>query len=205
VSTIILEKRQKLSLISGRKAILPVGVGALRFEGLHDRESSKEDLFQGLEYLASSRGVPELDKKEVPVLGIAAPSESGKTEFLRWIFNNCCTVSLNAGDAANNLLGRINAASPPNVAKLDRLIVLFASFNQKSTYNIREGPIVVTAIKRLVRSYQGRTDMQGFDADDAERNNLEDLVNAFSEEDKTTGFVVCIDELSKLRQLNSSA
>ena len=182
-----------------------MGEGAQKFEGLHDRESAKEDLYKGLEYLAASRGNSALDKKKVPVLGIAAPSESGKTEFLRWIFNECCTFSPYSGETAKRLLRRINAASPDNVPDLDRLLVLFASFNhQQSTYTTGEGPIVITTIERLVRSYEGRVDIQRFDARTAALRSWNDLVEMFSNEGKTTGFIVCIDELSRVRQLHSA-
>jgi len=77
-------------------------------------------------------GVCSLDKKKVPVLGIAASSGSGKTAFLRWIFNECCSFNPDAGKSAIDLLRRINEASPHDVPKLGRLLVLFASFNQKS-------------------------------------------------------------------------
>ncbi|KAL7564540.1 hypothetical protein ACA910_013941 [Epithemia clementina (nom. ined.)] len=196
-----IEKRQKI-LPDQPKAILPLGKGATKFEGLHDRDLAKEDLYQGLEYLAKRRGDRALDKKDVPVLGISAPSESGKTEFLRWVFNECCTVSPDAGETAQEVLRRINVASPVNVPNLSRLLVLFASFNQQSPYSIGEGPIEVTTIERLVRSYEGRLDMQRFDAATSVLRSWNDLVEMFSKEGETTGFVVCIDELSKLRQVN---
>lgn len=139
----------------------------------------------------------------MPVLAIAAPSESGKTEFLRWIFNNSCTFSPDAGETAKELLRRINDASPENVPDLDRLLVLFASFNQRSTYTTGEGPIVITTIERLVRSYEGRVDIQRFDAATSALRSWDDLVKMFSKDGKNIGFIVCIDELSKLRQLNS--
>lgn len=196
-------KRQRI-FPTDQKAILPVGEGAQKFGGLHDRESAKEDLYKGLEYLATSRGNSALDKKKVPVLGIAAPSESGKTEFLRWIFNNCCTFSPHAGETAKELLRRINAATPDGVRHLDRLLVLFASFNQRSTYTTGEGPIVISTIERLVRSFEGRVDIQRFDANASALRSWNDLVEMFSNEGKTTGFIVCIDELSKVRQINSA-
>ena len=188
---------------TARKARLPWGEGPKKFGGLQDRESAKEALYKGLEYLARSRGNPAVDKKKIPLLGIAAPSESGKTEFLRWIFNECCSYNEDAGETAQDLLLRINNASPETVPKLNRIIVLFASFNQRSPYSVREGPIEVTVIERLVRSFHGRIDMRGFDADLAVLRNFDDLVNLFSKENENTGFIVCIDELSKVRDLNS--
>ena len=109
------------------KGKLPWGEGPQKFGELQDRDSAKEALYKGLEYLARSRGNAAVDKKKIPLLGIAAPSESGKTEFLRWIFNECCSFNEDRGKAAQEVLLRINNASPATVPKLDRIMVLFAS------------------------------------------------------------------------------
>ena len=75
------------------KKSLPPGELADRFGGLLDRESSKQQLYEGLLQLAKKVGLKSLDKKDVPLLGISGGTESGKTEFLKWIFTHCCTFS----------------------------------------------------------------------------------------------------------------
>ena len=99
-------------LLGDKKArALPLGKLAAKFGGLLDREGSKQDLYDGLSDLASKRGT-DFDKKELPILALYAPSENGKTEFLRLVFNNCCSfvASDTPGTTAERLLRRINEA-----------------------------------------------------------------------------------------------
>ena len=135
---------------------LEVGDLAFKFGGLLNRESAKQDLCSGLEYLATKVGKKNLDRNNVPVLGLAAPSGAGKTEFLKWIFNDCCTCMPADGksDSAIELLQKINKAIPQGEERLDNILVLFATFNQESTYTRGEGPIEETTVERL-RSFQG--------------------------------------------------
>ena len=53
-----------------------MGKGVQKFGALYDRESAKEDLYKGLEFLATWRGNAALDKKDVPgfVEGALSPS-----------------------------------------------------------------------------------------------------------------------------------
>mmetsp|Transcript_42465 Transcript_42465/g.102285 ORF Transcript_42465/g.102285 Transcript_42465/m.102285 type:complete len:730 (+) Transcript_42465:151-2340(+) len=191
-----------------------LGIGDLckKFGGLLDRESSKKDLTAALVGVAKRVGKKVLDKKDVPVLGLAAPSGSGKTEFLRWIFNNCCTYVSSDDNTSDNkrfatsLLEEINQAIPETQEKLQEILVLFASFNQTSTYMEGEGPVLSTTVERLLRSFHGNVTMGGDNEYNRTRYDgfasLEDIMNHFSSrEDKgKTGFIFCIDELSKLKK-----
>lgn len=187
-----------------RKQKLEMDVLAKKFGGLLDRKAALEDLYQGLEHLAAKRGDKALNKKEVPVIGISAPSENGKTEFLRWVFNNCCTFSPVATPNPQEILQRINKASPSGQVPLKNLLVLFASFNQTSTFIVGEGPIVETTVERLLRSFQG--DIAMSDGADSWKNrryrnysHWDDVMRSFSEQYGPTGFIFCFDELSKVR------
>jgi hypothetical protein len=195
-------KTEEVEFVGEVKTRLTVGVVAAKFGGLLDRDEAKEKLFKGLEYLASKRGREGLDKKEVPVLGLSATSEAGKTEFLRWIFNNCCTFVPGGTQTARTLLQRINEASPEKWRSLDKLLVVFASFSQQSTYMVDEGPIISTTVERLLRSFHGNISMDGANSWKNRRytgfSNLQDVMAYFSKQGNT-GFIFCIDELSKLR------
>jgi hypothetical protein len=156
-----------------------------KIEGRHDRESAKEDLYKGLEHLVTSRGNSALRHEKSACVGDRSAERVRQNEFLRWIFNNSCTFSPDAGETAKELLRRINDAPPGNVPDLDRLLVLFTSFNnQRSTYTTGEGPIVITKSRRLVRSYEGRVDIQRLDAATSALRSWDDLVEMFSKDDK---------------------
>ena len=191
----------------------PIVIGQVSSDlgGLLDREYSIECLFRNLRYVATLLGDKYLDKKDVPVLGLAAPSESGKTEFLKWVNNQCCTdLNPDTDGMAAKLLREINAASPEGQGNFDNVLVLFASFSQTSTYNQNEekGMIVQTTIERLLRSYHGNLDMVGTYST-GPRYNIQhfsdfkyfhDILTTF-ENDRgkgKTAFIFCIDELSKL-------
>ena len=191
-----------------KKKRIEMGEVSKELGGLLDRDDSIECLFKNLEFLATKCGQKGLDKKDVPLLAIAAPSESGKTEFMKWINNHCCTdLNPDVGGIAMTLLKRINGALPDDQKKFDRVLVLFASFNQTSVYHYQteKGIIVQTTIERLLRSHQGNVDMskqsligppygtQHF----CDFESFPDIVNAFAEKDRSTAFIFCIDELSK--------
>ena len=173
--------------------------------GLLDRRTTIEQLYRGLEKLAGTMGTPNLDKKRVPIIGITGPSETGKSEFLRWVFNNCCTFQ-EAVTNAKRLVQRLNQASSNDQATFDKLLVLFASFNQTSTYMKGEGPIRETTIERLLRSFHGNTSFEerskyiryeGF-------NDWHDIIDAFRNTYGNTGFIFILDELSKVREKDES-
>ena len=180
--------------------------------GLLDRESSKSDFIKGIRQLASQRGRGDSDKKDIPILALAVPSESGKTEFLKWIHNNCCTFL--AGEntkMAQSVLESINGASPEDtgVQDVEHVLVLFASFNQSSVFlggYEDEHNITQTTIERFLRSYQGDIKMDSrttytkrhFDGFE----NMFDIVDRFEEVRGNTAFIFCIDELSKLKHGN---
>lgn len=205
-------KRRKTELVkfvaTERKKNLAMDQLARKFGGLLDRNGAKEDVYKGLEHLAAQRGQHPGDKKRIPLLGLSAPSMAGKTEFLRWVFNNCCTFS--SGDTANaqNILQRINNASPPGQEALRNLLVLFASFNQDSTYAYNEGPIVETTTERLLRSFHGNTSMGDGDSWEKQRykdfSSLGDVMQFFTKRHGPTGFIFCLDELSKLKSVNET-
>lgn len=143
-----INKRQRLMTAVGNSKAIPfeatekksLGMGALakKFGSmLLDRESPKDQLCEGLAQLAKQVGNKDLDKKEVPVLGLSAPSGAWKSEFLKWVFNECCTYAAHPqnetgspNDTATKVLRRINDALPHGQAKFDNVLVLFASFNQ---------------------------------------------------------------------------
>ena len=188
------------------KVPIPLGELAEKFGGLLDRSEPVELVYKGLEFLASQCGKSNLDKKNVPLIGLSAPSESGKTEFLKWICNNCCDFI--AGDtetSSNAALRRINAKLPEGQAPLSRLLILFASFNQTSTYVKGEGPIVATTVERLLRSYNGDLIMRNGASSYASRrykgfSSFDDIMDPFLRNDPQTGFIFCIDEFSELKQ-----
>lgn len=136
-------------------------------------------------------------------MALTATTEAGKTEFLKWVFNECCSFNPNPGKVARDVLQRINYASPPDAQKLDSILVLFASFNQESTYAADNEPnIRHSTLERLRRSFEGRVDMDGFDADTPQLRNWTDLVEMFSVVGKKIGYIICIDELSKVGAVN---
>lgn len=186
--------------------ILEPGRLSQKVGGLLDRQASIEQLYRGLEKLAGVMGTPSLDKKSVPIIGITGTSEAGKTEFLRWVFNNCCTFQEAASTNAQRLVQRLNQASPNDQARFDNLLVLFASFNQTSTYMKDEGPISETTVERLLRSFHGKTSFderskyiryEGF-------SHWNDIINAFRNAHGNTGFIFILDELSKVREKDES-
>jgi hypothetical protein len=190
------------------KKPLKVGRLAREFGSLLDRDETKKQLYEGLAFLAKNRGEKALDKKDVPVLGLSAPSESGKTEFLRWIFNNCCTYLSSSGgqcssSTAQDVIEKINQASPSDQKPLDNMLVLFASFKQSD-----EGPIVKTTVERLLRSYEGDVSMGDDTSWDRERFTgfefIGDILDCFLgvPGKEKTGFIICIDEVSNLRELS---
>ena len=191
------------------KKPLEMGRVARGFGGLLDREVAKTNLDDGLTFLAKRRGKKPLDKKEVPVLGISAPSEAGKTEFLKWVFNNCCTYLPGENKNAKSLLQKINDASPEGQEPLSDLLVLFASFSQGSTYFDDEGPIVATTVERFLRSFEGNIEMSKGGAGSwkslrfGDFSEIEDIVLYFSQIGgrKKTGFIFCVDEISNLRHV----
>ena len=201
---------EEIPFTGTEKKALEMDELAKLFGGLLDRESSKEQLFDGLMKLAERTGT-NVDKKEVPVLGISAPSGAGKTEFLRWIFNHCCTFlpeKDKMGDTATKLLEKINGALPHGQEKFDNMLVLFASFSQLSSYVKNEGPILSTTTERLLRSFHGDISMIGNSIWSKKRfqgfSNFEDITRHFSSDSGRkgkTGFIFCIDEVSKLRKL----
>jgi len=197
-----------------QKKPLEMGKLAKQFGGVLDRGLTKQQLYNGLVKLAKKVGRPDLDKKEVPILGISASSGAGKTEFLKWIFNHCCTYLPKNNEMDNNnatiLLQKINEAIPQDQQKLDNILVLFASFNQRSVYFNGEGPIVSTTVERLLRSFKGDIEMDDYTAWKKKRfegfSSFQDIINYFSSipGKGKTGFIFCVDELSKLRHGNET-
>jgi hypothetical protein len=85
-------------------------------------------------------GKQNLDKKEVPLIALTGQSETGKTEFLRWVSNNYCTYrSGERTDSAIDSLNELNDSLPTDHIRLENILVLFASINQTSTYMKDEG------------------------------------------------------------------
>lgn len=184
-----------------KKVTLPLGKLAEALGGVKARQATVAQLMEGFRLLASVRGRDNLDKREVPLLAIGNIPQSGKTEFLRWVFNNCC--SLCDGAKAASTLEQINTASPRGSAKLTELVVLFASYNQRSTFVIEE-PIVPTTVERLLRSYFGNV---VFGNVDEQRYNVHTFQQLFAEfvPNKSTGLVLCLDELSKVLEISRAA
>lgn len=201
------KKQRSLELIEfspfGKKKLEPNLLS--KKVGFLDRETTIEQLYQALEKLAAVRGTPSLDKKKVPIIGITGRSETGKTEFLRWVFNNCCTFQNKPTENADNLLQRLNNASPGKQENLKNLLVLFASFNQTSPYLATEGPIMETTIERLLRSFHGNA---SFGSGSNERFKgyyaWHDIIDTFTKKHGSTGFIFLLDELSKLKDDNES-
>lgn len=141
------------------------------------------------------------------LLGLCGGSESGKTEFLRWIFNYCCTFIPNdkRDNTATDLLRKINAAIPQGQKEFDNRLVLFASFNQTSTYVRDEGPILSTTMERLLRSFSGDIVMHGPSSWKVRRfqgfSCVEHIMDHF-DKGGNTGYIYCIDELSNLKDKN---
>ena len=69
-------------------------------------------------------------------------------------YNNCCTFQTNQTHA-NLVVQRINEALPSDQDKLTGLLVLFATFNQGSTFTAMEGSIAESTIVRLLRTFHG--------------------------------------------------
>ena len=182
---------------------------------LLDREGSKSDFLKGIAKLAQHRGETGLDKKDIPILALAAPSESGKTEFLKWIHNDCCTcIAGEETDTARLVLDLINEGSPDGQVKFDNTLVLFATFNQNSTFDFNlenRGNIVQTTIERLLRSYEGNLHMSRSVKTDYDRVHFDgfdefiDIVTAVEKVRGRTAFIFCIDELSEVRTNNKEA
>lgn len=163
------------------KPKLKIGNLAERFGGLLDRKTSILECQNALVTLAQGVGDSSLDKNYSQLIALSAPSKAGKTEFLRWIFNNWCTwtdtysgASTGTGDkpemnpagvpTARELIMQINSAIRDPEHHLSDILVLFASFNQTSPYVSGEGPIVETTVERLFRSYVGNVKMAGNNA-----------------------------------------
>jgi len=199
-----------------KKKPIETGQVAAQLGGLLDRNYSIECLFKNLQLLATKRGNRRLDKKDVPLLAVAAPSESGKTEFMKWVNNHCCTdLNPDVDGNAMNLLSTINDASPDGQEKFKHVLVLFASFNQTSSYHYQteKGMIVETTIERLLRSHQGLLDMSKESTIGPAYNTQHfrdftafgDIATAFENDSEkgNTAFIFCIDELSKFHEAGS--
>ncbi|KAG7372542.1 hypothetical protein IV203_018685 [Nitzschia inconspicua] len=192
--------------IGNGKSKLPLGDVAKTFGGVHDREKSIQETRDGLKKLARLRFKAGLDKKNVSLLGVAATSESGKTEFLRYIFNNFCSYVRDKSEdsIADQVLDDINSASPVGADKFDKVVVLFATFNQKSPYSkSQENRVIIkTTVERLLRSYNGNIKMSSDGRDSWKegqrfnRSSLDGICDLFP---KNTAFIFCIDEVSKVK------
>ena len=152
----------------------------------------------------------QFDKTIAPFIGVTGKMKSGKTEFLRWIFNNCCTFQgEKKSPHSKALLQRLNQALPEDEAPFQNLLVLYASYNGTSAYSTNEGPICGTTVERLLRSFHGRIHFR----DDYPANKRvryegfgkgQSIIDVFTKTYGKTGFVFLLDDLSEIQEENES-
>ena len=208
-----------------------------KLDGLYDRQQSIEDFYRALENVATSmrqksaketmdesesHGTDDVenagdtnedcvdDSAIAPFIAVHGKEGVGKTEFLRWIFNHCCTFQGKQKTAVSKaLLQRLNQALPTTEKPLENILVLYASYKGESAHSTNEGPICGTTVERLLRSFHGITEFRD-DYPAKKRVRYEHfskgqhIIDTFTRLYGKTGFVFLLDDLSELREANES-